>query len=118
MEDGSLLRGEHLAFHVASQSVREGVEGGEERAREPLLGRMLGAVMAPADLGEGERLADLASAGEQVGVPDDEAGTAAVLAPVEADEDVARHASSVGRHRPRRIGAATDGRYARPRTRQ
>jgi hypothetical protein len=98
--------------------VRERVEGGEERAREPLLRRVLMAVMTPADLREGERLADLAPACEQIGIPDDEARAAAVLAPVEADEDVARHVSSVGRGRSRRIGAATDGCYARPRTRQ
>ena len=46
---------------------------------------------APMDLREREGLADLAVAGEEVGVPYGESGPVAVLAPMEPDEDVASH---------------------------
>jgi hypothetical protein len=112
------LRHQHLASLVEPDGVLEQVPGGEQCAREALLWRACAVVMAAAHLRERERLAHLVAAGEEVGVPDDEAGPVAVLAAVEPNRDVARHASSVFRRLSSRIGAVTDAGYASPRTRQ
>src|SRR5581483_1660403 len=112
------LRREHLAPLVQRHGVVERVECRQERPCEPLLRDARPVVVAAPDLGECLRLADLAPAGEEVVVPDDEPRLPAVLAAIEPDITVAGHASSVSRGRPARIGAATDGCYARPRTRQ
>lgn len=81
---------EELPLDIAVHRCGKPVERVQQRSRELHFGGEA-AVAAPMELREREGLADLAVAGEEVGVPYDESGPVAVLAPIEPDEDVASH---------------------------